>query len=187
MMFKSIEEPFGTMLKPDQTKPGEEHYALFTPAGSQEDLYQFDCRHADGEFFSCVKKSLERCRIARDNWLREIGHPEDCLPRYYRITIQGISTIEEEGSKNLTEIREKLPHLFLKPTDSLSDGLIAEVTYETFSCADCLQDILINQEGFEFNRKDEMICPACAAAERNRQANPSHHLTSTVFGASERI
>ena len=31
---------------------------------------QCDCRHTDGELFSCVKPTLDECRRLRDEWIK---------------------------------------------------------------------------------------------------------------------
>jgi hypothetical protein len=51
--------------------PGAEQYEAFNrKVGRQtKTLYQYDYRHPDGELFSCVKPTLDACRIARDTWL----------------------------------------------------------------------------------------------------------------------
>ena len=47
--------------------PGQEQYETFTASGTR--YYQYDYRHTDGELFSCVRKTLDRCRAKRDAWL----------------------------------------------------------------------------------------------------------------------
>lgn len=34
-------------------------------------MVQYDYRHIDMELFSCVKPTLEECRLARDKWLEK--------------------------------------------------------------------------------------------------------------------
>lgn len=48
---------------------GTENYEPFTPAHRKgEVFYQYDYRH-DGELFSTVAPTLEKCRERRDEWL----------------------------------------------------------------------------------------------------------------------
>ena len=51
--------------------PGQEQCENSTPkVGRQVKRYvQSDCRHTDGELFSCVRPTLDACRAARDAWL----------------------------------------------------------------------------------------------------------------------
>ncbi len=51
--------------------PGQERYSTFTrkAGGKIKQYVQYDYRHMDGELFSCVKPTLEACRVARDEWL----------------------------------------------------------------------------------------------------------------------
>ena len=50
-------------------KNGEERYESFTMMRRQ--MCQYDYRTEEGELFSCVKPTLEQCRIARDAWLKK--------------------------------------------------------------------------------------------------------------------
>jgi len=52
---------------------GQEQYETFTRKirGKTKKYYQYDYRHTNGILFSCVKPTLEACRIARDSWLYE--------------------------------------------------------------------------------------------------------------------
>ena len=52
---------------------GEEHYETFTGSFGRsigKTYYQYDYRHTNGELFTCVRATLEECRVARDNWLK---------------------------------------------------------------------------------------------------------------------
>jgi hypothetical protein len=49
---------------------GQEDYVKFSPVHRpNQTFYQYDYRHTDGELFSCVASSLEKCRIKRNTWL----------------------------------------------------------------------------------------------------------------------
>lgn len=51
-------------------QPGQEQYEVFQlPGNSLIDYYQYDYRTEDGKLFSCVERTLEQCRQARDVWL----------------------------------------------------------------------------------------------------------------------
>lgn len=53
---------------------GEERYVYFnlTPRPRAKSRYcQYDYRHTDGELFSTVGHSLEKCRAKRDQWLEK--------------------------------------------------------------------------------------------------------------------
>lgn len=54
------------------TAPGQEQWERFTSHLSRrpETRIQYDYRHTDGQLFSCVRKTLEDCRAARDQWLK---------------------------------------------------------------------------------------------------------------------
>jgi len=60
------------MMDAKNLKPGEEQYEYFTHraglAGTRK-YCQYDYRDDDGELFSCVRRTLEDCRLARNNWL----------------------------------------------------------------------------------------------------------------------
>ena len=49
---------------------GQENYERFE-ARRGKWFYQYDYRHTDGELFSIVFPTLERCRQERDKWLLE--------------------------------------------------------------------------------------------------------------------
>jgi hypothetical protein len=52
---------------------GQENYTTFTAMGNRMKgtvFFQYDYRHTNGELFTCVKPSLEKCRGERDEWLR---------------------------------------------------------------------------------------------------------------------
>jgi hypothetical protein len=50
---------------------GTEQFVEFESkvGGKRRRYFQYDYRHYDGELFSCVKKTLEACRAARDEWI----------------------------------------------------------------------------------------------------------------------
>ena len=52
--------------------PGQEQYEFFVrKLGRWEKQYcQYDYRHTNGELFSCIKPSIEACRLACDAWLK---------------------------------------------------------------------------------------------------------------------
>jgi hypothetical protein len=50
---------------------GEERYEEFYSKIAQKWLVQYDYRAEDGRLFSCVRKSVEKCRESRDNWLKK--------------------------------------------------------------------------------------------------------------------
>jgi hypothetical protein len=53
-------------------KAGEENYTTFRPANRFCTVfYQYDYRHKDGELFSTVGQTLDRCREKRDKWLQK--------------------------------------------------------------------------------------------------------------------
>ena len=60
------------MLSPQNLAPGCEQKEEYTSRirRKPETLVQYDYRHTDGELFSCVKRTLEDCRAARDRWLK---------------------------------------------------------------------------------------------------------------------
>ena len=56
------------MLNPKDISPGEEQHEYYTDA-SKKRRCQYDYRDDDGELFSCVRHTLEDCRLARNIWL----------------------------------------------------------------------------------------------------------------------
>ena len=57
------------MLNPKNIGPGEEQHELFLNKRVNEYYSSYNYRDHDGELFSCVKLSLDKCRAARDAWL----------------------------------------------------------------------------------------------------------------------
>lgn len=62
------------MLEPKNLTNGEEQYEEYYSSILKKNLVQYDYRHFNGKLFSCVKPSLERCRLARDEWIENSGH-----------------------------------------------------------------------------------------------------------------
>ena len=56
------------MLKSSTLKNGCEQYEEYRDAIRRRKMVQYDYRAKDGELFSCVRRSLEECREARDRW-----------------------------------------------------------------------------------------------------------------------
>lgn len=54
------------------TAAGKEQYETFYSSWSRNPapLIQYDYRHTNGRLFSCVKRTLEDCRAARDEWMK---------------------------------------------------------------------------------------------------------------------
>ena len=52
---------------------GQEQYEIFTRkvGGKAKKYCQYDYRTEYGELFSCIKRTLEDCRAARNRWLSE--------------------------------------------------------------------------------------------------------------------
>lgn len=63
------------MMNPKNLLPGEEQYEVFFSGigKGKKEMVQYDYRAADGELFSCIRLSLETCRVARDKWLLASG------------------------------------------------------------------------------------------------------------------
>ncbi len=59
------------MLDPKNLANGQEHYEKFRSRITKKPAVQYDYRDINGELFSCVKSSLEKCRAARDKWLEQ--------------------------------------------------------------------------------------------------------------------
>ena len=49
------------------TELGTEQYEETEICGRR--CVQYDYRHTNGRLFSCVKRTLEMCRVARDEWI----------------------------------------------------------------------------------------------------------------------
>ncbi len=56
------------MLNPRSLKCGCEQYEEYRDTILRRKMVQYDYRAEDGELFSCVRRSLEECRAARDRW-----------------------------------------------------------------------------------------------------------------------
>jgi len=52
---------------------GQDMYEIFynITGRKRKKYYQYDYRAEDGELFSCVKSTLDACRIERDRWLKK--------------------------------------------------------------------------------------------------------------------
>lgn len=57
-----------SMLYPKNLNNGEEQYETFERR--HKEYFQYDFRDTDGELFSTVKPTLDACRAARDEWLK---------------------------------------------------------------------------------------------------------------------
>ena len=53
------------------TKLGEEKFEVFKSSITKRPMVQYDFRKSDGELFSCIETSLDKCREQRDKWLAE--------------------------------------------------------------------------------------------------------------------
>ncbi len=63
-------------LSPVMTsRPGEEQWGVYHSRVLNADLVQYDYRHTDGTPFSCVDRTLEKCRARRDRWLAMLPQP----------------------------------------------------------------------------------------------------------------
>ena len=53
------------------TALGQEQYEAFTRKAGRikKKYYQYDYRHTNGQLFSCIKPTLEACKVSRDQWL----------------------------------------------------------------------------------------------------------------------
>ena len=56
------------MLDPKYCQRGQEQFEGFV-GGRRGEWVQYDYRHLDGELFSCIKRTLDECRKAKDAWL----------------------------------------------------------------------------------------------------------------------
>lgn len=85
-------------------KNGEERYESFTMM--RRKMCQYDYRTEAGELFSCVKPTLEQCRIARDAWLKKKESIQDkeqerfelinqCLTRYYNLNAPSKNRLQD--------------------------------------------------------------------------------------------
>ena len=59
------------MLDPKNISKGEEQHEYYKDRVLRKRLCQYDYRANDGTLFSCVRRTLEDCRLARDNWLEK--------------------------------------------------------------------------------------------------------------------
>lgn len=56
------------MLSPRSLQNGCEQYEEYRDSILRRKMVQYDYRAEGGELFSCVRRSLEACRAARDQW-----------------------------------------------------------------------------------------------------------------------
>jgi hypothetical protein len=61
------------MKNPLNLKPGEEQYETIVIKISNKRYVQYDYMGFDGQLFSCVKKTLDECRAARDKKFKVEG------------------------------------------------------------------------------------------------------------------
>ena len=63
------------MLDPSKLKPGEEQSERFESDVAKDEFYQYDYqydyRHTNGKLFSCIGRTLDVCRTARDVWIEK--------------------------------------------------------------------------------------------------------------------
>ena len=62
--------PFGTVLNANDLAPGNEQYCYYNDADNRE-LCQYDYRHTNGDFFSCIKPNYKLCVKERNQWLKK--------------------------------------------------------------------------------------------------------------------
>ena len=102
------------MLTPQNLANGQEQHEIYNAPGRGSkpgpERCQYDYRSADGQFFSCVAKSLEYARARRDKWLKTLRKMADdeyalrrengsfICPRCY--TTSGIEEEEPLGWSN---------------------------------------------------------------------------------------
>ena len=58
------------------TQPGREQWEEFYSPTLRARLVQYDYRTPDGALFSCVRRTLDKCRASRDKWLAEQAQKE---------------------------------------------------------------------------------------------------------------
>jgi len=61
------------MLDPKSLKNGHEQFQEYYSATLKKVKLQYDYRHYDGKLFSCVKNTVNECRIAKDQWIERIS------------------------------------------------------------------------------------------------------------------
>jgi len=63
-------------------QPGREQHEAFQVGGKS--MVQYDYRHTDGQLFTCVADSLDKCREKRETWMKnKESDPLDRLNRIY--------------------------------------------------------------------------------------------------------
>lgn len=59
------------MLHPETLINGQEQHEQFYVHHLRKNFVQYDYRHTDGELFSCVAPSLEKCIQKRNAWINK--------------------------------------------------------------------------------------------------------------------
>lgn len=57
------------MVNAENCKNGKEQYEEFYSEIKKCNLVQYDYRTQDGVLFLCVRKNLDECRKAKENWI----------------------------------------------------------------------------------------------------------------------
>ena len=57
------------MLDPKNLKNGEEQFEDYWSRVTHRAYVQYDYRHTNGEFFSCIANNEEEAREKRDKWI----------------------------------------------------------------------------------------------------------------------
>jgi len=74
------------LLNPQNLWPGQEQYeeyqTAFVRPGRPTERVQYDYRALDGELFSCVRRTYDQCRRARDAWLAARQVARDLNPTH---------------------------------------------------------------------------------------------------------
>lgn len=143
-------------------KNGEERYESFTMMRRQ--MCQYDYRTEEGELFSCVKPTLEQCRIARDAWLKKKELIQDkelerfelinqCLTRYYDLNAPSKDRLQDLMDIDFSRVNVwKL--IQLDNANFLHDmnGIFCHIDRKN----KCLKDCFVPRAGFiEENSFDE--------------------------------
>ena len=130
-------------------KCGEETFEKYTDSRNNE-LYQYDYRHSDGELFSCIKRTKELCIQARENWL-EKKHPK--VETYANLDLYLVAEKEQEEFREwlLSQPPEEILNHAYEYTiredilisleyNDLSDELAKGLLNSGFSLADIFKD-----------------------------------------------
>ena len=141
---------------------GEERYEEFTSRKGMK-FIQYEYRHANGELFSCVGKTLEQCRDARNKWLLTVATDTD-----YEIRPKGCENCDNNAGLTIEAMHDIVDEFFANGFAVKLDAI--KHNYEAW-CSD-------KKSGFKDEENDVFLFTPCGC---NQLRFTASHLTGAEW------